>query len=1122
LDVNAIVITLGVSSLSQTNSSTGDVTGYEVDYQIQLSTDGGAYAVVVNTSFNGKASSTYERSHRVALSGATSQYALRVVRTTPDTTSVFISDTTTVVSYAEVIDAKLRYPLSSVCAISVDAVQFSSLPTRSYDMKGLLIKYPSNYNPATRAYVGTWDGTFVTGWTDNPAWIFYDLVLNNRYGLGQWVDASMVDRFALYIIAQYCDVMVSDGMGGQEPRFTCNCYIQSRADAYKVLQDLASVFRGMAYWAAGNVVATCDMPTDPVYIYTAANTIGGQFKYVGSSLKTRYTVALVTWNDPNNNYQQAVEYVEDIDGIARYGINKAQITAFGCTSRGQAQRVGHWSILTSRFETNTVTFSVGLDGTLAQPGQIIAIADPARAARRLGGRIHATSGTNKVTLDKAMPEAAVGDTLTVVTPGGITTHSNISAISGAVITVNPPLAAAPVVGAIWMIESATVESALFRVLSVADKGGIAFDVTATQYEPAKYAAIDNGAAMDVRPVTGNTFTTQVPPTGVTVTQYVVVDQGIAKTNMTIAWQAAASAVSYKVQWQKDNGTWVDAGTTGTLSLDVTNIYSGNYVARVMCTNGMGIASVYAFSASTNLAGKTGAPPTVATLTASTDQVFAIRLDWTFPATAGDTAYTEIYYSHTDDFSTATQLGRYSYPTSTTNLLGLVAGYDMYFWARLVDTSGNIGAFYPASTGAGVHGMSTMDATAILVYLTGQITATQLAQDLATPIAAIPGMQTAITANATAISTETTQRIAGDTALSSRLDTISAQVVIPPEAGSTTDFAGSTTVFAGIYTEQSARAEADLALASQVNNVTAQVNTYSNSLFAAVQVETTARISADAATASQLTTVQTQVNQNSAAVATNAAAYTDLNGRVSASYTIRAQVTTGGRTYISGIGVGIDNNSGVVESQVLVTADRFAVLETTGNGTFSPFVIQNGQAFINQAFIGTAWITTATIADANITTAKIANAAITNAQIGTAAIQTANIADANITSAKIGTAQIQTAHIGEAQIDTLRIGPNAVSTQVQFSNGGTGPLGTYTSSGFPCTILMQSQVPGGAGAGTCILNKDGGSLLSCTAPGGTGVTTGVTFTLVTLGAGAHTFDCTGASSGTKIVIFEAKR
>jgi predicted phage tail protein len=218
LDVNAIVITLGVSSLSQTNSSTGDVTGYEVDYQIQLSTDGGAYAVVVNTSFNGKASSTYERSHRVALSGATSQYALRVVRTTPDTTSVFISDTTTVVSYAEVIDAKLRYPLSSVCAISVDAVQFSSLPTRSYDMKGLLIKYPSNYNPATRAYVGTWDGTFVTGWTDNPAWIFYDLVLNNRYGLGQWVDASMVDRFALYIIAQYCDVMVSDGMGGQEPR----------------------------------------------------------------------------------------------------------------------------------------------------------------------------------------------------------------------------------------------------------------------------------------------------------------------------------------------------------------------------------------------------------------------------------------------------------------------------------------------------------------------------------------------------------------------------------------------------------------------------------------------------------------------------------------------------------------------------------------------------------------------------------------------------------------------------------------------------------------------------------------------------------------------------------------
>lgn len=1124
LTINAVSITLSVQSLQQTNPTTGDVTGYKVDYQIQLSVDGGAYTTVVDTSFNGKASSTYNRSHRIELNGATSQYTVRVVRLTADTTDTFIQDTTTVVSYTELTDGKLRYPMSAIVAVSLDAAQFSSVPTRSYDMKGLLIKYPSNYDPDTRVYSGTWDGSFVTGWTDNPAWIFYDLVLNNRYGLGKKVDATMIDRYSLYQIAKYCDVMVSDGKGGMEPRFTCNCYIQSRTDAYKVLQDLASVFRGMAYWAAGAVVATSDMPTDPVYVYTAANVIGGQFKYVGSSLKTRYTVALVTWNDPANAYQSAVEYVEDADGVARYGINKAEITAFGCTSRSQAQRVGHWSLLTSRYETNAVTFSVGLDGTLAQPGQIIAVADPARAGRRLGGRIHSVAGTNQVTVDKLMPQAAIGDVFTVVAPSGVAESSTISGISGNTVNVNPPLAALPVEHSVYMIESSTVQSQLYRVSTVGEKDGITFEITATQYEPGKYAAIDSGAAIDVRPITGLPLNTQAAPTGVTVSQYVVVDQGIAKTNMTVSWTAAVGAVAYVMQWRKDSGEWVDGGRTGGTSIDVHNIYSGKYIARVRAVNSLDVSSVYATSSETTLAGKTGAPPVVASLTASTDQVFAIRLNWTFPSTAGDTAYTEIYYSHINDFSTATQLGRYSYPTSTTNLLGLVAGYDMYFWARLVDTSGNIGAFYPASTGSGVHGMSSMDATAILAYLTGQITATQLSIDLATPIAAIPGMQTAITANATAITEETNQRISGDSALSSRIDTISAQVVIPPEAGSTTDYAGATTVYAGIYTEQSARAEADLALASQINNVTAQVNTYSNAYFAAVQVETTARISADAATASQLTTVQASVDANTAAVATNASSYADLNGRVNASYTIRVQATTGGHTVLAGIGVGVDNNSGVLESQVLITADRFAVLETVGGGLFAPFVIQGGQAFINSAFIGTAYITTAKIADANITTAKIAdanittakiaNAAITNAQIATAAIQTANIADANITSAKIANAQIQNAHIADAQIDTLKLGANAATSAATFSFSATGNQ-TYVSSGGTLILLGQ-----GLGTSSGGFDIDGNVGTRFAAPNGS-----CSFQVLTgIAAGAHNIHCWSFSGTGSVVcaVMEFKR
>ncbi|MDR5647916.1 host specificity protein J, partial [Burkholderia cenocepacia] len=355
VDLSAARITLSVSGLSKTDTNTGNIYGYRVAYQIQVSKDGGSFSTVIDTAFDGKASSTYTRSHRIELSGAKSQYTVRVVRLTPDGTTQYIQDKTSVVSYAEVIDAKLSYPYSALVALQIDAEQFSSMPTRAYDVLGLLVKYPSNYNPKTRVYTGTWDGTFSFGWTDNPAWIFYDLVLNKRYGLGRYVDATMLDRYALYQIGRYCDVLVSDGKGGQEPRFTCNCYIASRADAIKVIQDLASVFRGIAYWSAGSVTASADMPSDPVYVYTAANVVKGEFKYVGSSLRTRYTTALVTYNDPGNAYKQTVEYVEDADGINRYGINKAEVTAFGCTSRSQAQRVGQWSLLTSRYETNAVT-----------------------------------------------------------------------------------------------------------------------------------------------------------------------------------------------------------------------------------------------------------------------------------------------------------------------------------------------------------------------------------------------------------------------------------------------------------------------------------------------------------------------------------------------------------------------------------------------------------------------------------------------------------------------------------------------------------------------------------------------------------------------------------------------
>ncbi|WP_175722327.1 host specificity protein J [Burkholderia ambifaria] len=960
VDLSAARITLSVSGLSKTDTNTGNIYGYRVAYQIQVSKDGGSFSTVIDTAFDGKASSTYTRSHRIELSGAKSQYTVRVVRLTPDGTTQYIQDKTSVVSYAEVIDAKLSYPYSALVALQIDAEQFSSMPTRAYDVLGLLVKYPSNYNPKTRVYTGTWDGTFSFGWTDNPAWIFYDLVLNKRYGLGRYVDATMLDRYALYQIGRYCDVLVSDGKGGQEPRFTCNCYIASRADAIKVIQDLASVFRGIAYWSAGSVIASADMPADPVYVYTAANVVKGEFKYVGSSLRTRYTTALVTYNDPGNAYKQTVEYVEDADGINRYGINKAEITAFGCTSRSQAQRVGQWSLLTSRYETNAVTFSVGMDGTLAQPGQVIAVADPARARRRIGGRLLSVQDASHVTLDQAPPDIAAGDSLTVIMPTGIAQKRAITAVSNGLVQTADPFSTLPVTGAVWMVESSKVQAQLFRVTSVSEKEGITFEISATQHEPGKYAAVDSGAAIDPAPIIGLPLNTQQAPGNVRVSQFVVVDQGITRTNMTIAWDSAPNAIAYIAEFRKDNGDWITAGRTGGLSIDVSNIYTGRYAARVRAVNAVDIVSPFAYSTETVLQGKTGSPPKPLAFSASTDQVMSIRLSWAFSADAADTAYTEVYYSDTSSFEKASQLSRYGYPTSSANLLNLAAGHALYFWARLVDTSGNIGSWYPDIASPGVRGAATADTDLILGYLVGKITSTELSKELLGPIQEIPDLKQKVEENDARISSEQQARWDGDKALAGRIDKVEAQVVIPEMAGSDGDYAGSTEVYAGVWSEQSARAEADLALSQRIDTTTAQFTSANASLIAAVRDESQARADAISAQAQRITTVEAKADDNTAAVQTVAKSYADLNGQLSASYTVKTQITKDGRTYMAGISLGVNGSGGDVESQVLVAASRFAVLDPNGAVVTSPFVIQGGQVFLNEAFIGNGFIKNAMI------------------------------------------------------------------------------------------------------------------------------------------------------------------
>ncbi|WP_334068762.1 phage tail protein [Burkholderia cepacia] len=1087
--LTAVRIRFGVPALQKSDPATG-VFGYRVEYAIDLSVDGGSYAQVLSSAFDGKTTSLYERSHRIELPRATTGWLVRVRRITPNAHSSLIADTVNIEAITEVIDRKLRYPMTALVGMTFDARSFSQVPVRSYHIRGLIVRVPSNYDPETRTYSGAWNGTFKPAWTNNPAWIFYDLLLNDRYGLGKTVDASMIDKWGLYEIARYCDVMVSDGRGGVEPRFTCNCVIQSAADAYKVLQDIASVFRGISYWGPGAVVASADMPSDPVYVYTAANVIDGAFRYVGSERKTRYTVALVSYNDPSNQYKQAVEYVPDDDGIARYGVIKTQVTAFGCTSQAQAHRLGRWLLLTSRYEAGTVSFKVGMDGVLVGPGQVIAIADPRKAGRRIGGRIRAAAG-NVVTLDKA-PTVAPGDRFTAILPSGVAQHRAVKSVDGDVLTLADRFDADPVPGAVWMLENAEVAAQLYRVVSVQegdDDGRIEYTITATMHEPGKYAAIDDGAQIQQRPVTVVPPSVQAPPANVRITTYSAVDQGISKTTMVIAWDAANNAVTYLPEWRKDNGEWVSVPRTGGLQVEVTGIYQGRYVARVRAQNVMNVTSLPAISVETQLKGKTSLPPAVVSLKAA-GVVYGINLDWAFPGdgTAGDTQRTELWYSRTPSRADAIKLSDYAFPQASTSMQGLAVGQVFYFWARLVDTTGNIGPWFPAN-GSGVQGQPSTNQSEYEKYFAGQISHSALGEDLKKPIDAIPGIQQGVTDNAAAIAkevkdrtdaitkeakdradavaeearqrgaavaseqqarqsadsslgqridtvtasvgdaaaavkreeaaridadgalgkrvdtvvvkvgeattsiqsevqarqdgdgalgkridavsvavgenkadiiTEQQVRQKADSALASRIDSVSAQINVPM-AGDSGQAAGSTQVMAGVYSEQSARAEVDMALGQRLDTVSAQMQVGQASLLADIRTESKARVDAISAQAEQITTIRAQANENAAAVQTVAQSYADLNGRVSASYQIKTQITSDGRTYIAGIGIGINNDSGIVESQVLVSAQRFAVVDpNNGGSSIVPFVVQGGQVFLRQALIGAGWITNAMI------------------------------------------------------------------------------------------------------------------------------------------------------------------
>ncbi|HCF2373445.1 TPA: host specificity protein J, partial [Pseudomonas aeruginosa] len=690
----------------QQQDTNGNIGGYRIEYTVDLATDGGAYQEVLREAVDGKTTTRYERSRRIDLPAATNGWQLRVRRLTPNQNNNRIADTMLIAGYTEVIDAKLRYPNTALLYVEFSAEQFSNIPAVTVDCRGRKVQVPSNYDPETRAYLGIWDGTMKQAWTDNPVWHTYDIVTNDRFGVGKRIKAWMVDRWEMYRISQYCDQLVPDGKGGQEPRHNCNLNLQSRAGAWELLRDLTAIYRGMAYWAQGQLKIQADIPraTDVDFAYTRANVIDGRFSYGSASERTRYSRALVSYDNPANNYDTDVAVATDKRLQRRYGDNPVEVAAIGCTRESEAQRRGKWAILTNS-QDRTITFRTGMDGAIPLPGWVIPVADSLLAGREIGGRISAVAG-RVITLDRDT-QAKVGDRLLLNLPSGKAEARTVQSVAGRAVTVTTAYSETPLPELVWTLDADDLAVPLYRVMKVSQPERGVFEITALQYEPGKFSAIDTGAKLENRPISVIPITTVAPPASVTLTSHYQFDQGLAVSTMTIAWPAVEGAVAYDVEWKKDSGNWIRLPRAGTTSVDVTGIYAGGYLARVRAVSAFDITSVWKSSILTQLSGKTGAPPALAFLR-TTSGPWKIGLEWGFPVSgAADTAYTEIQQSVTPGGSeqNATALGLFAYPTDTHTLTSLAAGARLAFRGRLIDRTGNVGPW-----SAWVDGISSTDAS----------------------------------------------------------------------------------------------------------------------------------------------------------------------------------------------------------------------------------------------------------------------------------------------------------------------------------------------------------------------------------------------------------------------------
>lgn len=985
--IDAVLVRIGIPGLQQQEND-GDIVGTTVQYHIDLAVDGGAYSTVMTKTVTEKLSSLYELTHRINLPKASTGWQIRVVRDTDDSTSQMLQNKTQVQAITEVIDARLRYPHTALLYVSFNAKSFNNIPKISCMPKGRIIRIPSNYDPIARTYSGTWDGTFKWGWTNNPAWIWFDVLTEPRFGLGRRVTPEMLDKWELYRIAQRCDQKVPDGKGGSgtEPRFMFDVYIQSQADAWQVIKDIAAGFNGMTFWGNNMFNVVSDMPADTtkLQILTRASVVGKPV-YSSGSEKNRFSSALINFSDPDNHYQDRTTAVMFPELVRQFKFKQTQITAIGCTRESEAQRRGGWAVYSNSLD-RIITLQTGLDGFVFVPGTVFAFADERLSGRVYGGRITGyNAGLKAVTIDRGT-SAVAGDTLMIRTQGGTVESRVIQAVNGTQLILSTPFTAAPLPNAVFVIDAGQLRLQYFRVTNLKfDDEENTFTITGAEYNASKYDAVDNNARLDTPPISLIPTGLVNQPTNIVVSSYDAVRQGQRVATLTASWDAPidkdgklqSDVIAYRAQWKRGNNEWVNVPETGLRNIEVPGIFEGDYLVRVRAINSGGASSLWATSALTHLTGRTGEVPKPVGLTATEDVVFGINITWGFPADTADTLSTELQYSASVDGANPMLLASVPYPQKLYQQMGLKAGQEFWYRARLVDRIGN-----QSDWTDWVRGQASIDVSditdAILEDMKGSDTFKDLIENAVDSNEKIAGMADDIKQANDELEQQALaikENADGLAQAEVKIDEISVSMdgmtggvknssiaVIQNSLAQVTSRRSQTATNAGnsasIDRIDTTIADTSQAVARAL--VTLDASAGGNVSNATDLTETLADFTQ--ASATKINSLTVTVNGQTAAINQTAQAVADVNGNLSAMYNIKVGVSSNGQYYAAGMGIGVENTPSGMQSQVIFLADRFAVTTMVGGTVTLPFVIQNGQAIIRDTVIG----------DGTISNAKIGN------------------------------------------------------------------------------------------------------------------------------------------------------